>query len=124
MITLFSLGLIAYPSSAQASASGCDPWPLPPVRVLCASVSGSGTYVDRVSFSSPLSSFTCDAKGAIRFYDTAGGLYHQETRQAKHGCTWGDGFDIYPRKHMRKGKVCSVQLINGAQRAGVCHRIN
>ncbi|WP_411103145.1 hypothetical protein [Streptomyces sp. cmx-4-9] len=120
---LFSVGLVALPSSAQASATGCDPWPLPPVRVLCASVGGGGTYVDKVDFHAPLSSFTCGAKGAIRFYDTAGALYHQETRQTANGCSWGDGFAIHPRKNMRKGKVCAVQLVNSAQRAGVCHKI-
>lgn len=112
---------LAVATPAQASAVGCDPLPRPPVRALCAEVRGNGTWVEWADFSSAFSKFTCNAQGAIRFYDNGGANYHNEW--GPYGCHWGVGFKHHFNTHMRTGRICMVAYINGSQHAGVCHRI-
>ena len=114
--------------SAHASATGCsvgnvflDP------NLYCATISGSGTYVNYVSGTFRGGAVICNYYITAEFFRTNWSWYQTYKSSTTYGCANGDGKSIGIYSYKSPGFMCSTlhyNTPNGKARAmSVCHRI-
>jgi len=119
-------------SPAAASATGCSWWGPHTVGGItlqtgeeCASVNGSGTWVNNtsVSFNSPWSN-VCNWREVDRFRDTNGTLYATIYGPTHYGCWHANWDQVNINGNARSGSVQIALQQNGADITSVTHSIH
>jgi hypothetical protein len=131
MIGLFT---VVGSSPASASAYGCNgwkgiptPWGTVSANSYCASLNGSGTYVQSVVGSFSVNFGTvCNYNNTAEFFDTSGKWYQTVESPVKYRCNWGTNLagSIPINRTMKRGFMCSTLKQNGIRLTSVCHSIN
>lgn len=131
LATVTVLGFTSKP--AEASAFGCSyyrpistPWGTPNVNSYCATIDGSGTWVNWVSgsFTSNVGSL-CNYNITAEFFDSNGNWYMTRQSPVQYRCSWGTNFvaRITINQNVRRGFMCSTLKQNGSRVTSVCHNI-
>jgi hypothetical protein len=131
LATVTAVGVSSQP--AAASAFGCSyfrpistPWGTPSVNSYCATIDGSGTWVNYVSGSFTTNVGTlCNYNITAEFFDSNGRWYMTRATPIKYRCDWGTNFvgRITINQNVQRGFMCSTLKQNGSRVTSVCHNI-
>lgn len=131
LASVTAVGVTSQP--AAAGAFGCSyyrpistPWGTPNVNSYCATIDGTGTWVNYVSgsFTSNVGNL-CNYNITAEFFDSSGRWYMTRETPIQYRCDWGTRFvgRITINQNVKRGFMCSTLKQNGSRVTSVCHNI-